>query len=58
MFCQRFSLPLRVLRWAAAATAIAALTGCAQAVVLNPAGDIAAQQGQLDGFVQGIEDGS
>lgn len=47
MFRQRFSLPLRVLRWAAAATAIAALTGCAQAVVLNPAGDIAAQQGQL-----------
>lgn len=47
MFRQRFSLPLRVLRWVAAATAIAALTGCAQAVVLNPAGDIAAQQGQL-----------
>jgi cytochrome o ubiquinol oxidase subunit 2 len=26
---------------------IASLTGCSKAVVLNPAGDIAAQQGQL-----------
>ena len=33
--------------WMAAAAAIAALSGCSKAVVLNPAGDIAARQGQL-----------
>ncbi len=47
MFRQSLQLPWRVLRWTAAAAAIAGLTGCTQAVVLNPAGDIAAQQGQL-----------
>lgn len=33
--------------WMAAAAAVAALSGCSKAVVLNPAGDIAARQGQL-----------
>ena len=38
----------RRLAWPAAALAAAmALAGCSQAVVLNPAGDVAAQQGQL-----------
>ena len=39
--------PRRAFRWLAAAAAVAALSGCSQAVVLNPAGDIAAQQGRL-----------
>lgn len=47
MFRQSLQWPLRVCRWSAAAAAVAGLTGCAQAVVLNPAGDVAAQQGQL-----------
>lgn len=38
---------LRRPAWLAAAAAAAALTGCSKAVVLNPAGDVAAQQGQL-----------
>ncbi|MBK6615661.1 ubiquinol oxidase subunit II [Ottowia sp.] len=38
---------LRGLAWLAAAVSMASLTGCDKAVVLNPAGDIAAQQGQL-----------
>lgn len=33
--------------WLAAAALAATLTGCSKAVVLNPAGDIAAQQGDL-----------
>ena len=33
--------------WLGAAALTALLTGCSKAVVLNPAGDIAAQQGQL-----------
>lgn len=33
--------------WLAAAALIATLTGCSKAVVLNPAGDVAAQQGDL-----------
>lgn len=33
--------------WLAAAALAATLTGCSKAVVLNPAGDIAAQQGNL-----------
>ena len=33
--------------WLAAAALLATLTGCSKAVVLNPAGDIAAQQGDL-----------
>ena len=38
----------RRLAWPAAALAAAtALAGCSKAVVLNPAGDVAAQQGQL-----------
>ena len=38
----------RRLAWPAAALAVAmALAGCSKAVVLNPAGDVAAQQGQL-----------
>ena len=33
--------------WLAAAALLATLTGCSKAVVLNPAGDVAAQQGDL-----------
>ena len=33
--------------WLASAVLAALLTGCSKAVVLNPAGDVAAQQGQL-----------
>ena len=43
-------LKLKELRrpaWLAAAVLTAALAGCQKAVVLNPAGDVAAQQGQL-----------
>lgn len=43
-------LQLKKLRgptWLAAALAAASLAGCSKAVVLNPAGDIAAQQGNL-----------
>ncbi len=39
-------LPRR-LAWPAAALASALLAGCSKAVVLNPAGDVAAQQGNL-----------
>lgn len=38
---------LRGPAWLAAALAAASLAGCSKAVVLNPAGDIAAQQGNL-----------
>ncbi|KAB2901347.1 MAG: ubiquinol oxidase subunit II [Burkholderiaceae bacterium] len=38
---------LRRPAWLAAAALTAGLAGCSKAVVLNPAGDIAAQQGQL-----------
>lgn len=38
---------LRGPAWLAAAALTAGLAGCSKAVVLNPAGDIAAQQGQL-----------
>ena len=38
---------LRGPAWFTAAALIASLTGCSKTVVLNPAGDIAAQQGQL-----------
>jgi cytochrome o ubiquinol oxidase subunit 2 len=38
---------LRRPAWLTAAAATAALAGCSKAVVLNPAGDIAAQQGDL-----------
>ena len=41
------SKEIRGPAWLAAAALIASLTGCSKAVVLNPAGDIAAQQGQL-----------
>ena len=37
----------RKLSWLAAMAMAAGLTGCSKAVVLNPAGDIAAQQGQM-----------
>ncbi|MFP5442191.1 MAG: ubiquinol oxidase subunit II, partial [Betaproteobacteria bacterium] len=38
-------LPLpRVPVWLAAMAALGSLAGCSKAVVLNPAGDIAAQQ--------------
>ncbi len=37
----------RGLAWPAAAACAAALAGCSKAVVLNPAGDVAAQQGNL-----------
>ncbi|MDO4968226.1 MAG: hypothetical protein Q4E66_01960, partial [Comamonadaceae bacterium] len=61
-FCNpRLSLTARIFRvysmpkstetrgpfWLAAAALAATLTGCSKAVVLNPAGDIAAQQGDL-----------
>lgn len=38
---------LRGAGWLRAVPALAGLTGCSKAVVLNPAGDIAAQQGQM-----------
>lgn len=38
---------LRGPAWLAAAALTAGLAGCSKAVVLNPAGDVAAQQGQL-----------
>ncbi|WP_416400034.1 ubiquinol oxidase subunit II [Alicycliphilus denitrificans] len=38
---------LRGPAWLAAAAAVAGLAGCGKTVVLNPAGDIAAQQGNL-----------
>lgn len=38
---------LRGPAWLTAAALTASLTGCSKAVVLNPAGDIAAQQGNL-----------
>ena len=38
---------LRRPAWLAAAALTAGLAGCSKAVVLNPAGDVAAQQGQL-----------
>jgi cadmium resistance protein CadD (predicted permease) len=38
---------LRGLAWLAAAVSMASLTGCDKAVVLSPAGDVAAQQGQM-----------
>jgi cytochrome o ubiquinol oxidase subunit 2 len=38
---------LRRPAWLAAIAMAAGLTGCSKAVVLNPAGDIAAQQGQM-----------
>lgn len=38
---------LRGPAWLAAAAAVAGLAGCGKTVVLNPAGDIAAQQGDL-----------
>lgn len=41
------SKEIRGPAWLAAAALIASLTGCSKAVVLNPAGDVAAQQGQL-----------
>ena len=41
------SKEIRGPAWLAATALIATLTGCSQAVVLNPAGDVAAQQGQL-----------
>ncbi|WP_370679973.1 ubiquinol oxidase subunit II [Comamonas sp. GB3 AK4-5] len=41
------SKEIRGPAWLAAAALIASLTGCSKVVVLNPAGDIAAQQGQL-----------
>ena len=37
----------RVPAWLAAPAALGSLAGCSKAVVLNPAGDVAAQQGQL-----------
>lgn len=33
--------------WLLALTALGSLAGCSKAVVLNPAGDVAAQQGQM-----------
>ena len=39
--------PSRVPAWLAAMAALGSLAGCSKAVVLNPAGDIAAQQGHL-----------
>ncbi len=41
-----FSFPRR-LAWPLAAAGAALLAGCSKAVVLNPAGDVAAQQGNL-----------
>ena len=40
-------LPLPRPVWLAAVAAVGSLAGCSKAVVLNPAGDIAAQQGNL-----------
>jgi len=42
----KISLP-RVPAWLAAVTALGSLAGCSKAVVLNPAGDVAAQQGHM-----------
>lgn len=43
-----FPRPLpRRTGWLSAMLALAGLTGCSKAVVLNPSGDIAAQQGQM-----------
>ncbi|MBL8388543.1 MAG: ubiquinol oxidase subunit II [Hydrogenophaga sp.] len=42
-----FSRPFRGSLWLAAAAAASLLAGCSKAVVLNPAGDIAARQGHL-----------
>ncbi|SDM57708.1 cytochrome bo3 quinol oxidase subunit 2 [Oryzisolibacter propanilivorax] len=39
--------PFRASAWLAAVAASVALAGCSKAVVLNPAGDVAAQQGNL-----------
>lgn len=39
--------PLRGPAWLAALAALGSLAGCSKAVVLNPAGDVASQQGQL-----------
>ncbi|MFM6992582.1 MAG: ubiquinol oxidase subunit II [Rhodoferax sp.] len=41
------TLELRRPAWLAATALTAGLAGCSKAVVLNPAGDIAAQQGQM-----------
>nr|WP_315478242.1 ubiquinol oxidase subunit II [uncultured Rhodoferax sp.] len=41
------TMELRRPVWLAATALTAGLTGCSKAVVLNPAGDIAAQQGQM-----------
>lgn len=41
------STEIRGPAWLAAAALLGTLTGCSKAVVLNPAGDIAAQQGDL-----------
>ena len=38
---------LRGPTWLLALTALGSLAGCSKAVVLNPAGDVAAQQGQM-----------
>ena len=40
-------LPLPRPAWLAAVAAVGSLAGCSKAVVLNPAGDIAAQQGTM-----------
>lgn len=46
--CHMSKLPLpRVPVWLAAMAALGSLAGCSKAVVLNPAGDIAAQQGHM-----------
>ena len=41
------SKEIRGPAWLTATALVAALSGCSKAVVLNPAGDIAAQQGDL-----------
>ncbi|WP_368351827.1 MULTISPECIES: ubiquinol oxidase subunit II [Comamonadaceae] len=41
------TMKLRGPAWLGAAALAASLAGCSKAVVLNPAGDVAAQQGQL-----------
>ncbi len=47
MLFSRFIPSRRLLAGLASAAALAALTGCSKAVVLNPAGDVAARQGQM-----------